>query len=493
MLFALIYSLTDREDFLAKMTAAQNWILDHFGLGFSWVGVWMLLLCGICYFSPIGKVRIGGSNAEPYFSKWKWLGITLCTTVAIGILMWACAEPLYHLQKPAPFSSASPGSQEAISFALSTLFLHWTFTPYAIYTVPTILFAISFYNAGSEFSLSAFLQPFFPGKSIPKKLAQTLDALCLYSLFAGMTAALSAGIMTMTGGVSAITGIEASPLLNGVVCLAIVGCFAASAISGLQKGIQFLSDINFKAYLFLLAFFIVCGPTLAIASWFLPAASEYLTQFVPRSLALGGEGSSDWLKEWTIFYWAIWMAWAPLTALFLGRIAYGRTVREIIQFNLVIPAFFCGFWMLVFGGAALHIETSGQFELYNYLIEKGPGHVVFKVFEFYPFAGLISLLFLAITFLSFVTAADSTTAAMSSLSAKGIDKTNQEAPAWIKILWGTLMGFMAWVMVSFSGVEGIKISANLGGLPALIMLVPISFALLVVCIFPDSYKGSIKS
>jgi len=184
------------------------------------------------------------------------------------------------------------------------------------------------------------------------------------------------------------------------------------------------------------------------------------------------------------------MAWAPLTALFLGRIAYGRTVREIIEFNLFIPALFCGFWMLVFGGAALYIETSGQFELYNYLVEKGPGHVVFKVFEFYPLSSLISLCFLAITFLSFVTAADSTTAAMSSLSARGISKDNQEAPAWIKILWGSLMGIMAWVMVSYSGIDGIKMSANLGGLPALLMLLPISIALVLVCLRPQRYRRS---
>ncbi len=489
MLCAVVYSLAERQDFLAKMSVAQAWILDQFGLGFSWTGFWMVLLCTLCYFTPISKIRIGGPAAEPYFSKWKWLSIILCTTVAIGILMWACAEPLFHLQKPAPFSGAEPGSAKAVSFALSTLFLHWTLTPYAIYTVPTILFAIMFYNANAAFSLSAFFRPFFPSnRSIPKPFSNTIDALCLYSLFAGMTAALSAGILTMTGGVTAITGIESSPLLNGVVCAAIVGAFAASAISGLQKGIQFLSSLNFWAYILLLAFFLLCGPTTAVAQWFFPAVFEYATQFVSRSLALSGESSAAWQKEWTIFYWAIWMAWAPLTALFLGRIAYGRTVKEIIHFNLVLPALFCGFWMLVFGGTALHIQTSGKFDLYKFLVDKGPGHVVFKVFEFLPLTGLISTVFLAITFLSFVTAADSTTAAMSSLSAKDINKENQEAPAWIKILWGTLMGFMAWVMVSFGGIEGVKISANLGGLPALVLLIPISVSLLFVVFRHDEYK-----
>ena len=463
MCAAVLYSLADQENFLLHMTAAQGWILDHFGQVFSLTSLWMLALCLLCYFSPLGKVRIGGEGAKPFFSKWKWLSITLCTTVAIGILMWACAEPLYHLQKPPAFSGVEPGSTGAVYFALSTLFLHWTLTPYAIYTVPTILFAISFYNLKNEFSLSAFIQPILPNHGrVPSWLGQALDALCLYSLFAGMTAALSVGIMTMTGGVSAITGLEGGPLMNALVCSAIVVCFAASAMSGLTKGIQTLSDLNFKAYLLLIAFFLIFGPTTVVASWLFPSLWEYITAFIPRSLALSGEGSGEWLKEWTIFYWAVWMAWAPLTALFLGRISYGRTVREIIQFNLLIPALFCGFWMTVFG--------------------------VFKVFEFYPLTSVLSLVFLAITFLSFVTAADSTTAAMSSLSAKGIGQENQEAPSWIKILWGVLMGFMAWVMVSYSGVDGIKISANLGGLPALFMLLPISMVLLYLCVSSISGK-----
>ena len=151
-----------------------------------------LLICIWTYFSKLGSIRIGGSEAKPILNRWRWFSITLTTTIAIGILFWATAEPLYHLYAP-PSGMAEPESKDAARFAMSTMFLHWTFTPYGIYTLAGLVFALVYYNLRQPFSLGSMLYP-LTGKTLSPKVSDWVDAVCLYSLVAGMAASLGAGI-----------------------------------------------------------------------------------------------------------------------------------------------------------------------------------------------------------------------------------------------------------------------------------------------------------
>jgi choline-glycine betaine transporter len=197
--------------------------------------------------------------------------------------------------------------------------------------------------------------------------------------------------------------------------------------------------------------------------------------------------TDPWAKEWTIFYWANWFAWAPISVAFLGRIAYGHSVRAFLTINFLLPAAFTGFWMVVFAGSAIHMELIEGVPLIQTLNDRGPEGVLFTFLEHFPLAAVLIPTFLITAFFSFVTAADSNTSAMSGLSSTGISPESPEPSMPIKIVWGVLIGMVAWVMITFAHLDGIRMLSNLGGLPALFLCIGSTVCVILVAINPMRY------
>ena len=484
LLISVIASLVDLEGFLATTTALNTFVLDKLGWLFSITSLIMVVTCLITYLSPLGRTRIGGETATRILTPWRWFSITLCTTLAVGIMFWSTAEPLYHLHTPPNSLELIPNSPETARFALSTMFLHWSFTPYAIYTVPALLFALMHYNLGKPFSLGTLFVPLLGNKLIGRK-GRALDALALFALVCGMASSLGTGAMTLAAGIDRFLGTGTGPLMLGIVTLAIVGCFTASAASGLQKGIARLSAINAKAFFLFLAFVFVCGPTQTVLGYGTEAAGEYFNNFMQKSLFTGAFDGDPWPKSWSIFYWANWMAWAPISALFLGKIARGYTVRQFMLINLIAPSLFSIVYVSVFSGTTIKIDMDTGGSLYQLLNDSGAGSVIYALFDELPFSTLTSIVFLLIAFLSFVTAADSNTEAISQLCstesqaamAGDIDE-NTRSRLIMKIIWGATIGAVAWIMTAFVGIDGIKMLSNLGGVPALFIVIAATASLL---------------
>ncbi len=475
---ATIYSLVDVEGFLKNATFLNDWILAKFGWLYAIATFSFLIICIWVYFSPIAKVRIGGKEATPFLSKWRWFTITLTTTVAIGILFWGTAEPLYHLHQPPKGLDITANTAEAAQFSMSTMFMHWTFTPYAIYTLAGLMFALTYYNLKQPFSLGAMLYPLI-GDKAHGKFGRAIDAICLYSLVAGMAASLGAGILTIGGGIESLFGIKSSPLLLGVITLFIVLTFILSAASGLLKGIRILSSINIQIFILLFFFVLVFGPTGDMLRLGGQGLVDYVANFVPRSIYTLSIEDTSWLNSWTLFYWANWLAWTPVTALFLGRLAYGYTVRDYIHFNLLLPSIFGSLWMIVFSGTAMSIDVNSSDMILNQTLqEQGAENVIYAVFNQLPMPQVISVIFLLTSFLSYVTAADSNTSAMSGISSTGISPSSPEPSFPIKLIWGATVGVIAWVMVAFAGIDGIKMTSNLGGFPALFLMIAIGIGMI---------------
>lgn len=477
---ATIYSLVDVEGFLAYATILNDWILNKFGWLYAVATFGFLIICIWVYFSPIAKVRIGGDEAKPFLSKWRWFTITLTTTVAIGILFWGTAEPLYHLHQPPNGLGITANTPEAAKFSMSTMFMHWTLTPYGIYTLAGLMFALTYYNLKQPFSLGAMLYPLI-GDKAHGKFGKIIDAICLYSLVAGMSASLGAGILTIGGGMESLFGIESSPTLLGIITIFIVLTFIISAASGLLKGIRILSSINIQIFILLFIFVLIFGPTASMIKLGGQGLVDYVINFVPRSTYTLGIKDTAWLNSWPLFYWANWLAWTPITALFLGRLAYGYTVRDYIHFNLLLPSLFGMLWMMVFSGTALSMDmATDQPILYEILQDenKGAENVIYGVFEQLPMAGIVSIVFLLTSFLSYVTAADSNTSAMSGISSTGISPSSPEPSFVIKLIWGITVGVISWVMVAFAGIDGIKMTSNLGGFPALFLIIAVGIGMI---------------
>ncbi|KOY83843.1 BCCT family transporter [Lysinibacillus macroides] len=485
LLIAGLLSLLYPEWFLDKVNIANNWLLENVGWLFSLGGLAMLAAVVIVFFSPLGKYKIGGEHARPMLKMKSWLAITLCTTIAAGVTFWGIVEPIYHMVYPPESSGIEANSPDAIMFSMSTMYLHWTVTPYAIYCVPALMFAFAFYNMRKPFSLSSTLTPLL-GNRMEGKLSSFIDAISLYTLSLGMASAMGTAVLNMAGGVNYLTGIESNATLWAIIAAITMIVFTISASTGLMNGIRILSDINTKAYIIIIIFIFITGPIAFIVNLGTESFGFYLTHFFEKSLFTGASGGDAWPKAWTVFYWANWFAWAAITAMFLGRISYGYSVRTFIIVNFVVPSVFGGLWMTIFGGTSIYKQITDN-TLGTILGEQGAESVLYAVLADVPLSAIVIPVYLFIVFISFVTASDSNISAMGGISTKGITADSQESHIGIKIAWGASVGIIAWVMLSFAKIDGIKILSNLGGIPALILCLAIIFALLKVAFNPAKY------
>ncbi|MFY0601118.1 MAG: BCCT family transporter [Cyclobacteriaceae bacterium] len=474
LIATVVYSLIDKVGFLEMANIANAWVLENFSWLFSWSVLGFVLLIAAIYFSPFGKIVLGGSSAVSLLSKWKWFSITLCTTIATGILFWGTAEPLFHFNNPPASLGIEPAGSAAKIFSMSTMLLHWTISPYAIYTLAALTFSYCFYNLKQPFEVSSTLFPLIGNKS-KGYVGHFVDIICLYGLVAGMAAALGAGILTIAGGLNTSFGIAQNSFILGLIAVAIVTAFVASASSGLLKGIRILSDYNMKAFILLALFFLIFGPTSFIIKTSITSLGSFVTNFFPRSINWNDTFDQGWFQSWTIFNWANWLAWTPITALFLGRLGQGYSVRTFIRMNLLYPSIFGAVWMSIFSGSSIFYDIESKGKLFKSLGDIGPESVIYQIFSELPMSEVTGGFFLIITFISYVTAADSNTSAMSNLCTKGISTENQESPLFIQIIWGSIIGILAWVMISYAGIDGIKMISVLGGFPALFLVILIAF------------------
>lgn len=478
LLVGALMSITAGQWFINLQQQLVDQLISRLDWLFNWSTFLFVLLVIAVYYSPLGKQRIGGASAKPILPKWRWFAITLCTTIATGILFWGTAEPIFHLRDYPLSGETDP------AFAMSTLFLHWTITPYAIYTVAGLAFALAYYNRKQPFSLATMLYA-LRNRPVDTRTAAIIDSVCLYGLVAGMAASLGAGVLTLCGGIQQFYPHFDGPVAYGLICLGIVLAFIISANSGLQKGIRWLSGFNFIGFCFLAIIVFSFGPITNILSLASEGLVDFAENFFARSTNINNPITAEWRQGWTSFYWANWFAWAPISALFLGRLSVGYTVKEFIQINWLWTSLFGGFWMVIFGGTAITYDLNSNGQLQELLTAEGPESIVYALLSasslsaqpIYLLNTSLVIFFLLLVFLSYVTAADSNVSAMSALSVNGVQADSPEAPLVIKIIWGTAIGIIAWAMISTAGIDGIKLISILGGLPAMLLIIVVAIGL----------------
>ena len=483
---AAIWNFADKEGFSTGINAANTWIIANLAWAFS-LGV--LAALGVVIYAMVsrfGDVRIGGRNAKPMLGGVQFFSITLTTIIAVGILFWGTSEPLYHLLYPPESLHLTPGSPEAQVFAVSTMFIHWGFLPLAIYALPTVLFAFAFYNMRKPYTIASTLVPIF-GDKILGKWSQGLDAIVMYSLVAGMAASLGTGILSVSGGLAYLTGWQSGLFSWAVVDIAIVVTFVISSITGLFNGIKWLSQANMILFVFLFVFVLIFGGTAFVLNLSTEAFANSVANFFPKAAFTGAAAGDTWAGGWTIFYWCNWLSWAPVSGMFLGRIAYGHTVRKALTVQFLLPAIFDILWVGVFASAAIKIEKDNPGSL-SEALKKGTEYVQYAFFDHFPMALLLIPIFVVVVFLSYVTGSDAYTTTLGGLSTAGISAESPEPPRWQKIFWGVLLGVVAWVLLAATnGTDGIKMLSNLGGVPALFLTVLMAFSLVRVARNPSKY------
>lgn len=468
LILTILLNFINYDGFIKITTQAKDFMVVDMGWLFSIGGVLCLILISITYFSPLGNVKLGGPEAKPLLKKSSWFAVTLCTTIAAGILFWGTAEPMWHLAYPPASSGIEPMSGEAAKFAMETMYLHWTFIPYAIYAVPTIVFAFAYYNMKRSFSVGSQVSPLV-SEARQRKMNGIIDAVVLFTVATGISSSFGTAIMNMGGGLNALFGVNNDKMLW--IIIAVIGtiAFIISSGTGLMKGIRILSDFNMYIYYVIIFMLLILGPTVYFANLGTEAFGGFIDNLFSKALFTGAATNDTWASGWTMFYWSNWMAWAPVSAVFLARISYGYKVKEVVVMNFIVPSIFSVVWMTILSGTTLNFQMTGKVDVIARMNEQGSAAAAYAVLGELPLSGLLIGLYLLAVIISFITATDSTTNAMASICTTGISSGEQEAPLLIKVIWGIVVGSVALVFISTLGIDGIKMMSYLGGFPALFL------------------------
>ncbi|MCZ2721618.1 BCCT family transporter [Marinomonas sp. 15G1-11] len=475
LVLTVMYTLIDEKNFISATSAANSMIIDNLSWLFNLSAVFLVFVVAYAFFAPIGRVKIGGEGAEPLLTPFRWFAVSLTTVIAMGILFWSVAEPILHYHQPPAYLGIIPESADAMRFSMSTVFVHWTITPYCIYTVAGLAFALAFHNLKLSFSIGSMLRPLL-GKWVDGIGGQVIDGLALFSVILGMSATLTSGLLVIGDGMQSVLGVEKNATVYAIIAVAIIGSAIISAASGLHRGIQTLARINTWLYFAGALFIFMVGPTAFILSLGVESLGVYLSEFFARNLVTGASGNSQWPGWWTVAFFASWFAWAPLTCLFLGKIARGYTVRQFIIVNTLLPSVFGFLWFSIFSGSSLFFDINQNGIMYDAYKAEGFASVIYVLFNQLPGSTLISILFIFACFITFVTAADSNTDAIGGLCTKGVNSEQLKSPLWVKAIWGSAIAFVAWISASFIGVDAVKMLFNLSGVPGMLIVVGSAFA-----------------
>ncbi|MBR2783326.1 MAG: BCCT family transporter [Firmicutes bacterium] len=461
---------------------AMNSILGFILKDFSWLyalGIFALVVfCVYVAASKYGNIRIGGDNAKPELSFFSWFAIALTSGIAVGIMYWGVAEPLTFFHNPPSYLGMEGGSVEAAENALRYNFLHWTLTPYAVFTAAGLGVVFMFYNGKRKYKMSSGLYPLI-GDKCDGKVGSLIDSLCIFGLIGGLIPSVGLGAMQMLGGFGYVTGRDlSSPVAYFIFIAALAVIFILSACSGIHKGIKYISQANVYIYIFMLVFVFITGGTLFILNNTVTNIGTYLNTFIEQSLYLEPAKQTGWVQGWSIFYWSWWLAPGPIIGLFMIKLAKGRTIREFVIVNLIAPSLFGIVWFGIFGSSAINLEFFQGADIYSDVATYGSNVALFAFFKNLPLKGLLYIAGFAACLFSFVTMAESMVLAIADSSTKtGFDLTNDQAsPNSLKVFWGLILAGCGFIMIITGGISALQTASIICGLPSLILLLVLMVA-----------------
>ncbi|MFJ8189085.1 BCCT family transporter [Streptomyces sp. NPDC096094] len=420
--------------------------------------------------SRYGRIHLGAEGEKPEFRTVSWVAMMFSAGMGIGLMFWGVSEPLAH------FDTAPPGSSPAdtgdrMATAMATTLFHWTLHPWAIYAVVGLGIAYSTFRRRRRQTISAVFTPLIGEKHANGVSGRVIDILAIIATVFGSAASLGLGALQIGSGLEKLDWMDkvSTGLLVGIIAVLTVA-FVASAISGVEKGIQWLSNTNMVLALLLVVFVFAAGPTILILDLLPTSIFAYLgdlPEMAGRTEISGGEGVADWLGSWTVFYWAWWISWTPFVGMFIARISRGRTIRQFIGGVILVPSTVSLIWFAIFGGSAMRLQEQNRLG-----DETTPEGRLFAVLQEYPIATVTSLLVMILVGIFFVSGADAASIVMGTLSQKGA----LEPSRWVVVFWGVVTGAVAAIMLMVGSGEGDALT----GLQNLTILAAAPFVIVMI-------------
>ena len=448
--------------------------------------------------SRFGKIPLGKDGERPHYRTASWIAMMFATGMGIGLVFYGVGEPLFFYMSPPP-GTVDGSTTQAVDVAMGTALFHWTLYPWAMYAIVGLGMAYGTYRLGRSQLFSSMFEPLFGRRAVNGVAGKAINILAIIATLFGSACSLGLGALQIGGGIVAGGFAEnvGSSLLILIIAV-LTACFVASAVSGIERGIQWLSNINMVLAVLLAVLVFVGGPTLFILNVIprsVGAFIDMLPAMASRTPAGDDQALVEWMSTWTVFYWAWWVSWTPFVGLFIARISRGRTVRQFITGVLLVPSVISLIWFAVFGGGAIGLQERAEQArdsggMLAQLGEEG-ADINFDtvLFDMLGHLGLPSIILTIVTVITvvliaifFVTGADSASIVMGSLSENGAEEPSK----FNVIFWGVSTGAVAAAMLLAGGdqpdeaLEGLKNITIVSSVPFVIVL-----SMLCVSIWKD--------
>ena len=461
----------------------KDFAISNFG------SLWLLLVVAIGLlsfflgFSPVGSLKIGGPNAKPSLRIFDWCAVLICTLLAGGGVFWSAAEPLIHFLSPASyFSDVEGGSLQAVDKALAVSFLHWGFLAWALVaTTVTITFSL-LAQSGYPLRPRSLLIPILPKNIVDGIVGDLADGFSVVAAIAGTVGPLGFLSLQLSDAAGKLPLISDNAILQTSIVILLTLIFTISTLSGIQKGIKFLSEINIWLTIILGLLLFLIGPSFWLLKHFGSSNFLYLKNIKEMSLP---DFSNSWVKGWTVFYWAWFLGYAPLMGLFTAGVSKGRTFRELIIVVCLICPLVTNLWFTILGGNGIFIELNNPNLLSDQLKQGGPAGVLFSILTQLPLSYLLLPISIILIILFMCTSADSISyAAAIVVSGKDVP------PRRIRLFWALMIGFLTVALLRIG--TGIGDRTSIDALQAFIVITAVPVTPLIITTIWTAPKLAIK-
>ncbi|GAB5451773.1 MAG: BCCT family transporter [Halioglobus sp.] len=458
------------------LAAVRTWSLATFD-SFMMVSVsGILFFCLALIVLPVGRVRLGGANAQPEFSRPSWFAMLFAAGMGIGLMFWGVAEPMtYYLGEGGTPLGVTARTAEAADMAMAATLYHWGLHAWSIYAVMALALAFFSFNCKLPLTLRSAFYPLL-GERCWGWPGHVIDTFAVLATIFGLATSLGLGASQVNAGLTMLFGVEDG--LNTKVSVIIVVTFVAiiSVVRGLDGGVKILSNINMVLAALLLAFIAFAVGNVGFLGAVTDTAGNYLANIVPLSNWIGRD-DEQWMRDWTVFYWAWWVSWSPFVGLFIARVSRGRTVREFLIAVLLVPTVVTLLWMSVFGMNALYQVQNEVGGLANGM--DSISVATFQMLEGLPVSGITTLVGLLLVLVFFITSSDSGSLVIDGITAGG----KKNAPVPQRIFWATVEGLLAAALLYGGGKQALT------ALQAGTVAAGIPFTLIVLLVCVSLYKG----
>lgn len=467
ILAIVLWGLFLPESFAAVANTIFNFLTTYLGWWYMLAMNLFVLFPIVLAMSRFGNMKLGSEDSVPEFSTLSWFAMLFSAGMGVGLVFYGVGEPMYHFLTP-PFG-AEPGSAAAAEDAIRASFFHWGLHPWANYSVIALCLAYFQYRKGAPGLMSSMFLPLLGEKANRSVAGKAIDLLAIFATIAGIATSLGLGVLQINSGLKYMFGVPQNVTVQLCIIVVLAILYTFSAVSGINRGIKFISNLNLALACFLAVALFIIGPTLTILEVYMTGVGAYFSNLISESFSIAPFGGTykKWLGSWTLYYWAWWIAWAPFVGSFIARISRGRTIREFVAGVLLVPAFGSFCWFAIFGTSGLHLELSGIAKL-SEQINADISIGLFEMYKYYAFGGIMSLLMMVLIGTFFITSANSATYVLSMYSSEGNLNPSRARMG----IWGVLQAALAFVLLLTGGLKSLQIiSITAAGPFSIIMVV----------------------